>query len=296
MRTQVVWAAACLATSLVASSASAQFSTDTCAADSVGLPCTYGTCIPGHCSSHEADGGSFDGPCVLCETLPGPYCPAANVGQPCEDGGVCLNGGGGAAGGGSSGGGGSGGSYFSEGFSMTWCGEAPSDAGGTAMETDAGQAVASTSSGGSSSDGLGVYAGISTSGDAGSGTFAGSSSSGGAGGDNWSSSGGTGSASGSGGQGTAAPNIDAGGGDTRGTTVDSANDAGPSGAPSGSGGGHTADKADAGVAGTADNGGGREIATGLACSLAIGRTGCSRLGFLALVGLGVTVRRRRRTV
>jgi hypothetical protein len=158
MRSRVVWAAAFLSTSLAAASSSAQFSTDTCTANSVGQPCTYGTCVPGVCDAQYEDGGSFHGSCVLCAALPGLYCPAANVGQDCGyclsadgqecqdgglcsciDAGVCLTGAS-AGGGGASASpdGGAPSSYFSESYTETYCGRPGSEDGGAGPASDAG--------------------------------------------------------------------------------------------------------------------------------------------------------------
>ncbi len=289
MRIQVVSTAMCLAMTLVAATARAQFMTDTCTSDSVGLPCSYGTCVPGHCSSHDSDGGSFDGPCVLCTYLPGPYCAAANVGQACEDGGVCLElgmggGGGGSVGSSSSDGGSSVDSYFSETFENTYCGEPPSGSGGSAS-SDAGWASVGTSSGGSGGP-FPVPADAGIADDGGSAPYSGSSSSSGGSGKTGSTS--VSSGSGSGGQGTSPPTTDAG---DRHTAAD---DAGAPGSLTGSGTGQVSTSAEAGAGGATDTADARETATGIACSFGVRASPSSRFGFLALVGLGAALLRRRR--
>lgn len=249
--------------------------TDTCTSNSVGQACSYGTCVPGQCTSSDPAGDNFSGACVVCVSLPGPYCPAAEAGQACKGGGTCTAsdavGGGGS---GSSSGGGW--STMSVSYDMTWCGD------GTSSSGSGSGGFSSSGTGGGSGSGSGGLSGNSTSGSSGSsGGSSGGSSNGVA----------TSSGSGSGTQGGTPRSDDAGSGQGKGGTGGS--DAGKSGTSSGAG--HAATDTDAGAGGAADNGGDRETATGLACSMSKGTTGSSRLGFLAVVGLAVAVWRRRRS-
>jgi hypothetical protein len=135
MLKRILRGAGFLTTAIVASSAGAQtiwpFQTPSCSADTVGQACPNGTCIP----AFAYEGSSYPVHVFVCVPLPGPYCPAEDLDEACEDGSLCT--------------------FYGTGFEEAECAGSTSNAFLVVPEMGCGAAPTSVASGGGSSSSSG---------------------------------------------------------------------------------------------------------------------------------------------